>query len=252
MSDFDGKVVIVTGGASGIGEACARDFAREGATVIIADINDVKSADIVDEIESNGGTASAIHTDVSDDASVSHLVKETVTRYGRLDYGILSAGIFLLDEGEPHEPDLAMYNRIMDINLKGTWLCIKYMAEPMRQTGDASIVTMTSVLGLRGAALAAIYVASKHGVVGLTKSAAMAYAEQGIRVNGIAPGLIATPMEQYLMEDEDELNDILRLYPMKRIATVDEVTGLVRWLCSKQASYTTGAIIPVDGGHMAL
>lgn len=251
MGSFDGKVVIITGGASGIGAACVRDFAREGATVVIADINDERASELVEQIQSDGGIATAIHTDVSDETAVAQLVTETVSRYGRLDYGILSAGIFQ-EEGEPDEPDLALYNRIMDINLKGTWLCIKYMAEPMRQTGNASIVTMASVLGLRGAARAALYVASKHGVVGLTKSAAMAYAEQGIRVNGIAPGLIATPMEQYLMDDDEELQDILRLYPMKRIASVDEVTGIVLWLCSKQASYTTGAIIPVDGGHMAL
>jgi NAD(P)-dependent dehydrogenase (short-subunit alcohol dehydrogenase family) len=251
MTSFDGKVVIITGGASGIGAACARDFASQGATVIIADVNAKKSAEVALQIESDGGITIAIPTDVSDNESVQHLVKKTVAEYGRLDYAILSAGIFL-HEGEPDQPDLAMYNRIMDINLKGTWLCIKHMADPMRQTGNASIVTMTSVLGLRGAARAALYVAAKHGVVGLTKSAAMAYATQGIRVNGIAPGIIATPMEQYLIDDEEELNEILRLYPMGRVATPDEVTGLVLWLCSEQASYTTGAIIPVDGGHMAL
>lgn len=251
MTNFDGKVVIITGGASGIGAACAIDFAGQGATVVIADVNAEKSAEIVTQIESNGGTALAIQTDVRDSDSVAHMVKQTVTQYGRLDYAVLSAGVFL-DEGEPDQPDLDMYNRIMDINLKGIWLCIKHMVDPMRQTGNASIVTMTSVLGLRGAARAALYVAAKHGVVGLTKSAAMAYATQGIRVNGIAPGIIATPMEQYLIDDEDELNDILRLYPMARVASPAEVTGLVLWLCSDQASYTTGAIIPVDGGHMAL
>ena len=251
MTDFSGKVVIITGGASGIGAACAHDFAKQGATVVIADINIEQSSEIVEQINSEGGSASAIITDVTDYDSVEHLVQKTVTDYGRLDYGILSAGIFL-SEGNPHEPELAMYNRIMDVNLKGTWLCIKHMVEPMRQTGNASIVTMTSVLGLRGAARAALYVAAKHGVVGLTKSAAMAYATEGIRVNGIAPGIIATPMEQYLIDDKEQLDEILRLYPMARVATPDEVTGLVLWLCSEQASYTTGAIIPVDGGHMAL
>jgi NAD(P)-dependent dehydrogenase (short-subunit alcohol dehydrogenase family) len=251
MTRFNDKVVIVTGGASGIGAACASDFAREGATVIIADLNESQSYKYVEQIKSDGGKAVAIITDVRDNDSVEQLVKQTVTEYGRLDYAVLSAGIFL-HEGEPDQPDLEMYDRIMDVNLKGTWLCIKHMVEPMRNTGNASIVTMTSVLGLRGAARAGIYVAAKHGVVGLTKSAAMAYATQGIRVNGIAPGIIATPMEQYLLDDDEELNEILQLYPMGRVATPDEVTGLVLWLCSEQASYTTGAIIPVDGGHMAL
>lgn len=251
MAEFDGKVVVITGGASGIGAACADDFAAKGATVIIADINAELGLEVAMQIITNGGNAKVIPTDVTDPDSVSDMVDEIVNDYGRLDYAVLSAGIFV-EEGEPDQPDIDLYNRIMDVNLKGTWLCIKYMAQPMRQTGNASIVTMTSVLGLRGAARAALYVAAKHGVVGLTKSSAMAYATQGIRVNGIAPGIIATPMEQYLIDDDDALNEILRLYPMGRVATPDEVTGLVLWLCSDSASYTTGAIIPVDGGHMAL
>lgn len=251
MAEFYGKVVVITGGASGIGAACADDFAAKGATVIIADINAELGLEVAMQIITNGGNAKVIPTDVTDPDSVSDMVDAVVNDYGRLDYAVLSAGIFV-EEGEPDQPDIDLYNRIMDVNLKGTWLCIKYMAQPMRQTGNASIVTMTSVLGLRGAARAALYVAAKHGVVGLTKSSAMAYATQGIRVNGIAPGIIATPMEQYLIDDDDALNEILRLYPMGRVATPDEVTGLVLWLCSDSASYTTGAIIPVDGGHMAL
>jgi len=251
MDQFKDKVVIITGGASGIGEASAIDFSKQGATAVIADINDDRGTALVEQINADGGKATFVHTDVTDEDSVAHLVETVVARYDRLDYAVLSAGVFVI-EGEPHEPDLDLYNHIVDINLKGTWLCIKYFAPPMLKTGNASIVTMTSVLGLRGAALASLYVAAKHGVVGLTKSAAMAYATQGVRVNGIAPGIIATPMEQYLIDDKDELEEILRLYPMGRVATPDEVTGLVLWLCSDAASYTTGAIIPVDGGHMAL
>lgn len=251
MGQFKGKVAVITGGASGIGEASVIDFAKEGATVVIADINDERGIALVGQIEADGGEAIFVHTDVTDNDSVTHLVATIEKTYERLDVAVLSAGVFVI-EGEPHEPDVDLYNHIMDVNLKGTWLCIKHMAPLMLTTGNASIVTMTSVLGLRGAALASLYVAAKHGVVGLTKSAAMAYATQGIRVNGIAPGIIATPMEQYLIDDKEELDEILRLYPMGRVATPDEVTGLVLWLCSDAASYTTGAIIPVDGGHMAL
>ena len=251
MTQFENRVVIITGGASGIGQACAIAFAGQGAAVVIADTNSKRSTKTVRDIEASGGTAFAIETDVRDSAAVERMVQQTVERYGRLDYAVLSAGVFL-HEGEPHEVSDDMYDTLIDINLKGTWLCIKHMVPPMLQAGNASIVTMTSVLGLRGAARAAIYVAAKHGVVGLTKSAAMAYATQGIRVNGIAPGIIATPMEQYLFDNPEEFAEILRLYPMGRAGTTDEVTGLVLWLCSEQASYTTGAIIPVDGGHMAL
>jgi NAD(P)-dependent dehydrogenase (short-subunit alcohol dehydrogenase family) len=250
---FSGKVALVTGGASGIGRACAQLFAREGASVVVSDVALEGGEQTVGLIEEDGGQASFVEADVSKASQVEALVGRTVETYGRLDYAFNNAGI----EG-PMATNTADYteedwDRVIAVNLKGVWLCMKHEIPQMLSQGAGSIVNNSSVEGLVGLQGTSAYAASKHGVVGLTKTAALEYAQSGIRVNAVCPGLIRTPMvERYTGGDaETEAQWAAIFEPVGRMGSSEEVAEAVVWLCSEAASFVTGHAMAVDGGFLA-
>ena len=245
---FEGKVALVTGGSSGIGRASALAFAREGTKVVVADVNVEGGEETVQKIEELGGEGIFTRADMSNTADVEAMVTKAVEAYGRLDCAFNNAGLFGL--GSIVECTEQDWDRIMDVNLKGVWLCLKYEILQMLEQRGGVIVNTASVAGLVGGAGATPYVASKHGVVGLTKVAALEYADQGIRVNAVCPGLTRTPMIKDLLNTEREESSISR-HPIGRLGTPEEIAEAVVWLCSDAASFVTGHAMPVDGGYVA-
>jgi NAD(P)-dependent dehydrogenase (short-subunit alcohol dehydrogenase family) len=249
---FSGKVALVTGGASGIGQACAQLFAREGASVIVSDVALEGGQHTVRLIEEDGGEASFVEADVSKAAQVEALAGRTVETYGRLDYAFNNAGIegrMATNTADYPEED---WDRVIAINLKGVWLCMKHEILQMLSQGAGSIVNNSSVEGLVGLQGTSAYAASKHGVVGLTKTAALEYAQSGIRVNAVCPGLIRTPMvERYSRGDAEIEAQFAAVEPVGRMGTPEEVAEAVMWLCSEAASFVTGHAMAVDGGFLA-
>lgn len=243
------KVVIVTGGSTGIGKSASLAFAREGCRVIVASRNSTTGNETVETIKLAGGDAFFIQTDVQNSNDVQKLVSETVRIYGQLDCALNNAGVEgegvpLLETTEEH------WNSLINTNLKGVWLCLKYQIQQMiKQNNGGSIVNTSSVLGLV-ANRSSIYTASKHGVNGLTKSAALTYADKGIRVNAVCPGYIDTPMviRAYANNQKARLNAISR-HPLGRLGTPEEVAEAIIWLCSDAASFVTGTMMNVDGGY---
>jgi NAD(P)-dependent dehydrogenase (short-subunit alcohol dehydrogenase family) len=249
---LDGKVALVTGGASGIGRATALAFAREGAKLVIADMNEEGGQQTVHTITENGGDATFVRVDVSNATAVEAMISKTVETYGRLDCAHNNAGIL----GTPFIPMTDYtedeWNRIMNVNLKGVWLCMKYEIPQMLQQGGGVIVNTASGAGLVGSASFPIYDASKHGVVGLTKSAALQYAKQGIRANCVCPGVIRTPMAQQGIEANPQFEEgAITRNPSGRFGNPEEVAEAVVWLCSDAASFVTGHAMSVDGGSLA-
>jgi NAD(P)-dependent dehydrogenase (short-subunit alcohol dehydrogenase family) len=248
---FNNKVVVVTGASSGIGRATAIAFAREGAKVVVADVTAQGGNDTVQQIRADGGEATFVQTDVSRADQVEAMVRETVDRYGRLDCAVNNAGI----EGPPtifHEFTEEQWNRVIAINLTGVWLGMKYEIIQMLGQGGGAIVNTSSVAGLMGAAGGPAYTASKHGVIGLTKSGALTYAKQGIRINAVAPGVIETPMvDRYVHSRPNAAQTLRALEPVGRFGTPKEVANAILWLCSDAASFVTGVSLPVDGGWLA-
>jgi NAD(P)-dependent dehydrogenase (short-subunit alcohol dehydrogenase family) len=247
-----GKVALVTGGASGIGRATAIAMAREGARVVVADVAEAGGAETVQRIVAAGGQAVFQRADVADAADVDALVRRAVEAYGRLDCAFNNAGI----EGAvtaPHEYPDDVFDRVIAVNLKGVWLCLKAEVRQMLAQGGGAIVNTASAAGLVGAPTIAAYDASKHGVVGLTKSFALAYARQGIRVNAVCPGIIRTPMVErsFLARDPNAAARLEASEPVGRMGTPEEVAEAVVWLCSDAASFVTGVALPVDGGMVA-
>jgi NAD(P)-dependent dehydrogenase (short-subunit alcohol dehydrogenase family) len=245
------KVAMITGGGSGIGRATAVLFAQEGAKVVVADINLDTAEETVQLINDGGGQAFAFQADVSRAGDVQAMVGEVVARYGRLDCAFNNAGI----EGLPtrtmdvSEDD---FDRIMAVNLKGVWLCLKYELEQMVAQGGGAIVNTASVAGLTGAHSMPAYAASKHGVVGLTRTAAVEYGRKNIRINAICPSVIETPMVSRGFEAFPQfLEATVRINPMRRLGQAEEVARAVLWLCSDAASFTNGATLTVDGGFTA-
>ena len=249
--DFRGQVALVTGASSGMGLATARAFAAQGASVALADINEDALRAANDELTSAGQQALAVVCDISDEDQVAALVDRTVATYGRLDMAFNNAGIQVPPSDAADEP-AGIFERVNAINLRGVWACMKHELRQMREQGSGAIVNCSSLGGLVGLPGRASYHASKHGVLGLTKSAALEYAPRGIRINAVCPGTIATPMVAD-MEAKGELDmaEAIRNQPIGRLGTADEIAAAVLWLCSPGASFVVGVALPVDGGYTA-
>lgn len=246
-----GKVALITGGSSGIGRVTAEMFAREGARVIVADVDDVGGEQTVDEINGNGGEATFVAADVTHASEVEMMVKTAVERFGRLDCAFNNAGI-----GGDIQTTVScsedFWDRMIATNLKGVWLCMKYELEQMARQGSGAIVNTSSVAGLIGFPGFCAYVAAKHGVNGLTKTAALEFAKSGIRVNAVCPGAIRTPMFSGGEEKHPWLGkSITAAGPMRRLGDPSEIAEAVVWLCSDAASFVTGLPMAVDGGWVA-
>jgi NAD(P)-dependent dehydrogenase (short-subunit alcohol dehydrogenase family) len=247
----DGKVALVTGGSSGIGRATALTFAREEAKLIIADMHEEGGQQTVHLITEQGGEVIFVRTDVSQAVEVQAMISQAVATYGRLDCAHNNAGISGGGSALTAEYAEARWHQVIAVSLTGVWLCMKYEIPQMLHQGGGGIVNTASVAGLIGARGLAAYVASKHGVVGLTKTAALEYAPQGIRVHCVCPGVMRTPMTARGLSDPARRARIIASEPMGRVGTPEEVAEAVVWLCSEAASFVTGHTMTVDGGHVA-
>ena len=251
---LEGKIALVTGGGSGIGSATSLTFAREGAKVVVADVNADGGEGTVTQIKVAGGDAFFVHADVSRASDVEAMVKTAVQMFGRLDCAFNNAGIAGGGADGPrltHEYAEDTWDRVVSINLKGVWLCMKYEIAQMLEQGGGAVVNTASVAGLVGLRNATAYVAAKHGVVGLTRTAALEYAQQGIRVNAVCPGYIDTPMTEALRSDPERLASVIEREPIGRVGTPQEIAESVVWLCSDASSFVTGHAMAVDGGYVA-
>ena len=249
----EGKVALVTGGSSGIGRATALVFAREGAKLVVADMDEDGGQQTVHGITEQGGEAVFVRADVTAPTEVEAMIGQAVATYGRLDCAYNNAGIEGFMSGRLHEYPEDVWDRLIDINLKGVWLCLKHEIPQMMEQGGGAIVNTASAAGLVGSRRLSAYVASKHAVVGLTKAAALEYARDGIRVNAVCPGIIDTPMVGRLIggrETEYEASIPAR-QPIGRLGTPEEIAESVTWLCSDAASLVTGLAMAVDGGFTA-
>lgn len=248
------KVILVTGGGSGIGRTAALAFVREGAKVVVADVDELGGSETVDFIAELGGEGLFVRADVSKSVEVEAMVHQTVEHFGRLDCGFNNAAAVQahLDAISPtHEYPEENWDKVIAVNLKGVWLCMKYELRQMLKQKSGVIVNTASALGLVGVENLSGYVASKHGVVGMTKTAALEYANLGIRVNAVCPGYIQTPMTEGRLEDPEAKARLLAKEPIGRVGTPEEVAEAVVWLFSDAASFVTGHSMAVDGGWTA-
>lgn len=251
VGELAGKSVLITGGGSGIGRAAALAFAQVGTKVAVVDVSEGGATATVRDIEQAGGTATAIRCDVTNSAQVEAMVKRTVEAFGRLDCAFNNAGIggaLATTDKYPEEE----WDRVIAVNLTGVFLCMKHEIRQMKEQGGGVIVNTASAAGLVGAGGLSAYDASKHGVVGLTKSAALENAKRGIRVNAVCPGWVETPMLGNLGSENAKFHEgIVRYHPIGRLGTPEEVAQAVIWLCSDASSFVTGACLSVDGGLTA-
>jgi NAD(P)-dependent dehydrogenase (short-subunit alcohol dehydrogenase family) len=251
MHELTGKVAIVTGASAGIGKATAIALAAEGASVVVADVDDERGNAVAAEINDKGGAALFVHTDVSDDAQVQAMVATTVERFGGLDMAFNNAGIEGV-QAPTHECSPENWQRTLAINLTGVWSCMRHEIPRLLERGGGSIVNCASVAGLVGFANIPAYTASKHALVGLTKTAALEYAEAGIRVNAVCPGVIDTEMVERFTGGEPEAEAaMVAMEPVGRLGHPEEIADAVAWLCGPRASFVTGQAIAVDGGFVA-
>ncbi len=249
--EFEGRVALVTGAASGIGRAASRLFAARGARVVLADLEREAGEAVAEEIRSTGADAVFVATDVADDAAVARAVTTATERFGRLDYAYNNAGLsgppnFVADMPEDQ------WRRTIDVMLTGVFLCMKHEIPAILAAGGGAIVNCASGAGLIGFPGQSAYVASKHGVIGLTRAAALEYGSQGIRVNSICPGTARTGMVEDVVRETPELQQELeRLHPIGRIAEPEEIAEAALWLCTERASFVLGTALSVDGGYVA-
>jgi NAD(P)-dependent dehydrogenase (short-subunit alcohol dehydrogenase family) len=251
VGTFTGKVALVTGGTSGIGKVTAFAFAKEGAKVVLSGRREKEGLAVVEEIKKAGGTAHFVQADVAKEADVKRLVAETVAKFGRLDIAFNNAGIE--STGPITEASEAEYRRVFDINVWGVLASMKHEVPAMLKTGGGAIINTSSIAGHVGMGNVSVYIASKHAVEGLTKSAALEYAKQGIRVNAVAPAGIVTEMYERFTggEDTEQGKAFAAMHPVGRVGRSEEVAAAVLYLASDAAKFTTGISLPVDGGWLA-
>lgn len=250
---LDGKAALVTGGGGGIGRATALAMAREGARVAVSDVAEATAQETIGLINQAGGQAMLVQADVTRSGEVEAMVGKVAAAYGRVDCAFNNAGVAGFNVGAAGQRTAEWsedsFDRMIAINLKGVWLCMKQEILQMQRQGGGAIVNTASIAGLIGLPTSSAYVASKHGVIGLTKTAALEYAPDGIRVNAVCPGYIETNMTVDTMRRRGD--QILAQVPFKRMGRPEEIAEMVVWLCSERASFVTGAAYNVDGGYMA-
>ncbi|TDO51645.1 NAD(P)-dependent dehydrogenase (short-subunit alcohol dehydrogenase family) [Kribbella sp. VKM Ac-2527] len=248
---FNGQVAFVTGASSGMGLATSRAFAEAGASVMLVDINQEALDKAVAELTAAGRRVAGTRCDVADEEQVAAAVAQTVSAFGRLDMAFNNAGI-QIPPVDAAEETFEAFDRVNAVNLRGVWACMKHQLHQMRKQGSGAIVNCSSLGGLVGLPGRASYHASKHGVIGLTRSAALEYAPRGVRINAVCPGPVETPMvDAMIAKGEFVMEEAVRDQPIKRLGTADEIASAVLWLCSPGASLVVGVALPVDGGYTA-
>lgn len=246
---FENKVALVTGAGSGLGLATVKAFAESGASVVLADANEKAVRSAAEELAAHGHKTLAIQCDVADDAQVQAMVERTVAKFGRLDAAYNNAGIqnVVAEAAEATRED---FDRVISVNLRGVWSCMKFELRQMLRQGNGAVVNCSSIGGLVAGPKRGTYQASKHGVLGLTKSAALDYAARGIRINAVCPGIIHTSMLDGMMATQaDALKAMLKDVPIGRLGRPEEIASAVLWLCSSAASFMVGHALTVDGGY---
>jgi NAD(P)-dependent dehydrogenase (short-subunit alcohol dehydrogenase family) len=251
LRSFENKVALVTGAAMGMGLATAKAFAQAGAAVALSDYNEDALRAATDQLKSMGHKVLGVRCDVASEPEVAAMVAQTVSTFGRLDAAFNNAGVQAppADTADASSED---FERVSAINLRGVWNCMKYELRQMRKQGSGAIVNCSSIGGLVGLPFRAIYHASKHGVIGLTKSAALEYADRGVRINAVCPGAIDTPMvAEMLAKQPDAMKEIMKQQSIGRLGRPEEIASAVLWLCSDGASFVLGHALAVDGGFTA-